>query len=107
MLIRYQRTTDRVANQGGYTNDCKHGTSPHADLSDIGNLGNQGWSERDEGAAAETVEGSKQDVRDIAPSGEPECEDEDGAEEGGYDHGVEAAGFISDVAWNSPAKDGH
>ncbi len=66
----------------------------------------EGRGEGYEGAAAEAEEGGEEDVRDVAAGGEPEAEDQEGGEDGGGDHGVEAAGFVGDVAGDGAAEDG-
>ena len=105
-LVRYQRATNRVTDQRGYADDCKHGACPHPDLSNIRNLCDQGRSERYEGAAGKAVECGEEDIGNVAASGKPETEDKDGAEERGYKHHIEASDFVGNVTWDGPAEDG-
>ena len=104
-LIRHQRPSNRVPHQRRHTDNRKHGSRPHANLPDIRYLRHESGGKGDKGAAAETVEGGEEDIRDVAAGGEPQAEDEDGAEEGGDDHNVEPAGLVGDVARDSAAKD--
>lgn len=107
VLVRHQCTTNRVTDQCSETDDCEHGASPYADLSDVGDLGHQGWSERDEGTATKAVKSGEEDVGDVAACRKPERENKNRAEEGGDHHGIEAPNFVGDVARNSTTKDRH
>lgn len=106
-MIRHQRATNGIADQGGDADDREHTACSYANLADVGDLGDERGREGDEGAAAEAVEGREEDVGHVAAGGEPEGEDEDGAEEGGNDHDVEAAGFVGNVARDGAAEDGY
>ena len=103
VLVRNQRSANRVSAQGRHTDDGEHGTGSDADFTDIADLSNEGGRHADKGAGAEAIEGGEDDDGSVRAGGEPESEDNDAAEVGHYNHDVEAAEAVSEVSGENTA----
>ena len=68
-------------------------------------MGDQRRRQRDECAGAEAVERCEKNGGRVCPGGEPESQDDDGAEICDYYHGVEAAVTVGNEAGNGAAED--
>jgi hypothetical protein len=97
-------TANWRARQSSYGNCSEETTISNSDLTDVGDLGDKGWSEGDEGAGREAEEGGEDYNGHVSVGGEPQSEHYDGAEGVDDDHGVETAEAIGDDAGKDTAE---
>lgn len=95
---------DGASDEGGDGGHAEQGTRPHADLLDVGELGDDRRQDARDAAGTETKHAAVDDGGGGTPAGDPQGQRDDGRQNRHGQQDVEAADAVGEEGWDGPAE---